>query len=43
MTCVSMQCARYCCSDGDCGASGTCDMSAGPMDSEGKVGVCLYK
>jgi hypothetical protein len=43
MTCVNAECAQYCCNDGDCGSTGTCDMTQGPVDNEMKVGVCLFK
>jgi hypothetical protein len=43
MTCVGGECAVYCCNDGDCGPTGVCNMTAGPVDNEMKIGVCLYK
>lgn len=36
-TCVGGQCGRYCCDDGDCGASGRCDTSL----LAGGAGVCV--
>jgi hypothetical protein len=43
LTCVGGECARFCCADSDCGAMAKCDMTAGPMDNEHKVGVCVFQ
>jgi hypothetical protein len=37
--CFNQQCARFCCTDADCGASGTCDTAL----SQDGVGLCIAK
>jgi hypothetical protein len=39
LACFGGRCARYCCTDADCGASGTCDTSY----FGDSVGLCVAK